>query len=311
MDPTRIDLNLLRVFDQVMKQRQVSRAAQALGLSQPAVSNALRRLRTMLGDELFVRTPAGMQATAYALRIGPAVSQALALVDGALAAPSPFEPARDERAFTLAMTDVGQIYFLPALVPALAREAPGVSLRITGVAGAALAEAMATGQVALALGWLPDLRAGFYQQALFRQAYVCLMRRGHPGLAGALDRTAFLAFDHVRIEALGTGHTQVDDQLARRGLQRRIRLVVPDYVALGHVLASTDLVATVPERFAQRVCSALPLATRPLPVRLAPTAIHQVWHARAHRDPAQQWLRTLVAREFGDPARGGGPADAG
>ena len=311
MDLTRIDLNLLRVFEQVMKQRQVSRAAQALGLSQPAVSNALRRLRAMLGDELFVRTPAGMQATAYALRIGPAVTQALTLIDTVLADPSPFEPARDERSFTLAMTDVGQIYFLPALMPALAREAPGVTLRTTGVAGAALAEAMATGQVTLALGWLPDLRTGFYQQALFHQGYVCLMRQGHPGLAGAMDRAAFLGFDHVRIEASGTGHAQVDEQLARNGLQRHIRLVVPDYVALGHVLASTDLVATVPARFAQRVCATLPLAARPLPTRLPPSAIHQVWHARAHRDPAHQWLRALIAREFGDLEPSGGTADAG
>ncbi len=307
-DLARIDLNLLRIFEQVMRQRRVSHAAAALGLSQPAVSNALRRLRGMLGDELFVHTPAGMAATAYALRIAPAVTQALALIDTALAAPGAFEPARDERSFTLAMTDVGQIYFLPVLMQALAREAPGVTLRTTGVGGAALADAMAAGHVHLALGWLPDLRTGFYQQALFRQGYVCLMRRGHPALAAPLDRAAFLALDHVHIEASGTGHAQVDEQLARRGLRRRIRLTVPDHVALGYVLAGTDLVATVPERFAARVCDALPLAACALPVRLPPAAIQQVWHARAHRDPAHQWLRALVARAFGGPGRGG---DAG
>lgn len=183
MDVRQLDLNLLRVFAQLLRERQVSRAAVALGLSQPAVSNALRRLREELGDELFHRSARGMQPTAYALRIAPAVTQALDLIGGALATAQDFDPVDSQRSFTLAMSDVGQIYFLPLLMETLACEAPQVSLRIVGLNAAELPLAMSDGRIDVALGWLPQLQAGFFQQVLFRQGYVCLMRAGHPAAA--------------------------------------------------------------------------------------------------------------------------------
>jgi DNA-binding transcriptional LysR family regulator len=150
-----IDLNLLVVFQQLLREGRVSRAAAALGLSQPAVSNALRRLRDLLGDELFLRTPQGMVPTAYAQTLALPVSQALEDLHRALNARTSFNPARSDRRFTLALTDVGEIYFLPVLMGALARLAPGITLRCVPVADAALRGAMAGGRVDLALGWLP------------------------------------------------------------------------------------------------------------------------------------------------------------
>ncbi|MDO5625265.1 MAG: LysR family transcriptional regulator [Pseudomonadota bacterium] len=300
MNLAHMDLNLLVVFEQLMEDRHVTRAAEALGLSQPAVSNALRRLRAQLGDELFVRSAAGMQPTARATELATPVAQALGTLRGALGAPAAFDPARSVRCFTLAMTEVGQIYFLPPLMRRLAAEAPGVSVRAVAVTDTALDQAMAAGQVDLALGLLPQLRAGFYQQLLFRQRYVCLMRAAHPLAAmPTLTRAAFVAAGHVRVEARGTGHARIGEALARKGLAPRVHLSVPDYVALGHVLAGTDLIATVPERLADSVCAPLGLAARPLPVRLPTGAIHQLWHARMHRDPGSTWLRARVAGLFG------------
>ena len=280
-----IDLNLLVVFQHLLREGRVSRTAQVLGLSQPAVSNALRRLRDLLDDELFLRTPTGMAPTPYALQLAEPVAQALRGLQGALNVRASFDPATSERCFTLAMTDVGEIYFLPVLMDALAREAPGVTLRCVPVADAALREDMAAGRVDLALGSLPQLQAGFFQQALFRQRYVALMRAGH-----------------VRVVSAGTGHGQVDEALQRLGVARQVQLTVPHYVALGQVLGSTDLVATVPERLAERLAGPHALVARPLTLRLPASTIAQLWHAHLHRDPGHQWLRGLVAQHFGTAA---------
>ncbi|MBK7546990.1 MAG: LysR family transcriptional regulator [Rhodoferax sp.] len=300
MKLSQIDLNLLLVFHQLLIDRRVSTAATSLGLSQPAASNALRRLRQLLGDALFLRTPHGMEPTPYALQLAEPVALALGTLHTALNERASFDPATSSRAFTLAMTDVGEVYFLPVLMDALARTAPGVTLRAVSVTDPALKEHMASGQVDLALGLLPQLQAGFFQQVLFHQPYVCLMRNGHAlATRPALSLADFKAADHVQVESAGTGHSRVDEALQRHGLTRRIRLTLPHFVALGHVLASTDLIATVPERYAQRAEQPFGLTTRPLPVTLPASAIHQFWHARLQRDPGCQWLRALVASTFG------------
>ena len=295
-----LDLNLLLVFDRLAQEGRVSRVAESLGLSQPAVSNALRRLRDALGDELFVRTPAGMAPTPYAQQLAAPVAAALQGLQGALHVQASFDPARSERCFNLAMTDVGEIYFLPVLMDALAREAPGITLRCLPVADTSLREQMAAGRVDLALGSLPQLQGGFFQQALFRQRYVALMRAGHP-LAGstALSAARYRQAAHVRVVSAGTAHGQVDDALQRLGVVRRVQLTVPHYVALGQVLASTGLVATVPERLAERLAGPHGLVSRPLGLKLPTSTIAQLWHAHLHRDPGHQWLRNLVAQRFG------------
>ncbi|MDO8905688.1 LysR family transcriptional regulator [Hydrogenophaga sp.] len=303
MDLADMDLNLLVVFHHLLRERRVSRVAQTLGLSQPAVSNALRRLRTQLDDELFLRTPGGMEPTPYAQQLAVPLSQALDTLRDALNVRASFDPATSSRCFTVAMSDVGETYFLPVLMDALAQHAPGVTLRCISVADAALRDDMAQGRVDLALGSLPQLQAGFFQQALFRQPYLALMRQGHP-LAGRkqVSRTQYRQVGHVRVIAAGTGHGRVDRALDQLGVARRVQLTVSHYAALGHVLGSTDLLATVPERFAQRVTGPFRLVTRPLALPLPSSTIAQLWHAHLHRDPGHQWLRALVARHFGSEA---------
>ncbi len=304
MELARLDLNLLLVFHHLLREKRVSAVATVLGMSQPAVSSALGRLRTSLGDELFLRTQHGMAPTPYALQLAEPVATALDGLQQALNVRAAFDPATSERRFTLAMTDVGEMYFLPVLMDALAQTAPGVTLQVVAVTSASLGADMASGRTDLALGLLPQLQAGFFQQALFRQPYVCLMREGHPlAAAPSLALADFAAASHVRVIAAGTGHGRVDEALERQGLQRRIRLTVPHYVALGDVLGHSDLIATVPERFAQRVTTPFGLTTRPLPLAVDGSVIHQFWHARLHKDPGHQWLRELVAHSFGDGSK--------
>lgn len=301
MELARLDLNLLLVFHHLLREKRVSSVARVLGMSQPAVSSALGRLRASLGDELFLRTQRGMSPTPYALQLAEPVATALDGLQQALNVRASFDPATSERRFTLAMTDVGEMYFLPVLMDSLARSAPGVTLHVVAVTDASLKDDMASGRTDLALGLLPQLQAGFFQQALFRQPYVCLMRQGHPLASRASLTLSDLArASHVRVIAAGTGHGRVDEALERQGLQRRILLTVPHYVALGDVLGHSDLIATVPERFAQRVLAPFGLVTRRLPLAVEDSVIHQFWHGRLHKDPGHGWLRQRILGLFGD-----------
>lgn len=301
MDISKLDLNLMVVFHHLLLHKRVSAVADLLGMSQPAVSSALGRLRASLGDELFLRTQKGMVPTPYALQLAEPVAVALDGLQQALNVRAAFDPATSKRSFTLAMTDVGEMYFLPVLIDALGKAAPGVTLQVVSVTMASLKDDMAAGRIDLAMGLLPQLQAGFYQQALFRQRYIALMRQAHP-LAGKnkLTLTAFTQAEHVRILASGTGHGRVDVALAQQKLRRHFRLTVPHYVALGDVLSHSDLIATVPERFADRTLLPFALVKRALPIALDDSAIHQFWHSRLHRDPGHQWLRQFTSALFGD-----------
>jgi DNA-binding transcriptional LysR family regulator len=301
MELSRIDLNLLLVFHHLLILKRVSAVAVLLNMSQPAVSSALGRLRITLGDDLFLRTQGGMEPTPYALQLAEPVAMALDVLQQALIVRAAFEPKTSTRNFTIAMTDVGEMYFLPVLIGALSRYAPNVTLQIVSVTSTSLKEEMSTGRIDLALGLLPQLQAGFFQQALFRQKYICLMRKMHPlARKKKMDLKAFVSAEHVRVMATGTGHGRVDIALEKQKIHRHVRLTVPHYVALGDVLKCSDLIATVPQRFAERILKPFDLTTQELPINIDESSIHQFWHGRLHRDPGHQWLRKCVSELFGD-----------
>ena len=295
-----IDLNLLVVFQQLIQQRRVARVAEQLGITQPAVSNALARLRKLLDDPLFTRTPAGMQPTPLAEQLAEPVARALELLHGALNQRSSFAPAHSERVFTIGMTDIGEIYFLPRLMDAIAQAAPGVSVSTVRNAAVKLKEEMEAGHVDLAIGLLPQLRSGFFQRRLFTQRYVCLFREGHRLDKRRVSLREFSAAEHVVVVSAGTGHGKVDELLERSGVRRTVRLTVPHFVAVGHILQHTDMVATVPERLAQALIEPFGLAFSAHPAKLPEISINLFWHAKVHKDPANQWLRDLLFETFAD-----------
>ena len=300
MDLRDIDLNQLVLFHQLMVERRVSKVADNLGLTQPAVSNALAKLRRLFGDELFVRTPAGMVPTPFAEQLAEPVGYALAMIQSGLNQQRRFDPVTAKRSLTIGMTDIGEIVFLPGLVERLSREAPGVTLSTVRNTAVNLRDDMEAGKVDLAIGLLPQLKAGFFQRRLFRQRYVCLFRRGlHPGKK-KLTLSDFRTAEHLVVVSAGTGHGKVDELLRRSGIDRVVRLTVPHFVGVGHILQGTDLVATVPERLAQRLAEPFGLTYLPHPVKLPEIGINVFWHAKVHRSPENQWLRKVVFDLFAD-----------
>ncbi len=300
MDLRDLDLNLLVVFNQLLLDRSASIAAEKLGLTQPAVSNALKRLRAALQDDLFLRTSRGMEPTPYALHLSEPVIYALNALQTAFNTRDSFDPLSSTRTFQIAMTDIGEMYFMPPLMAALAKEAPGVRISTVRPHTGNLRDDMASGTVDVALGLLPNLQAGFFQRRLFRHPYVCVFREDHPVAKAPLTLKQFCELDHVGVLAANTGHGEIDGLLERAGIQRHLKLMLPHFIAVGHVLQTTDLIATLPERFAERCRVPFGLVTSPHPVKLPDIAINLFWHAKFNRDPANIWLRQRLVELFAD-----------
>ncbi|EON12517.1 MULTISPECIES: LysR family transcriptional regulator [Pandoraea] len=303
MDLHSVDLNLLVVFQHLYNARRVSRVAEALGVTQPAVSNSLARLRKLFNDELFIRTSRGMLPTPMAIELAAPVATALDALHGVFNRQPAFDPATSQRAFQIAMTDIGEVHFLPKLMHALGERAPGITVSTVRNTAVNLREEMAAGQVDLAVGHLPDLTAEFFQRRLFRQKYVCMFRPGHPldkPKRTRMAREDFERAEQVMVIAAGTGHGQVDDLMARAHVQRNIRLRVPHFVALADILHATDLIATVTEKFAQRSARHFGLRYVDHPLDLPEVQINLLWHARYHQEPASQWMRTLLFDLFSE-----------
>lgn len=298
MNLASLDLNLLRVFDAVYTHRNVSTAAAALAMSQPAVSNALKRLRREFADELFTRSPQGMNPTPAADRAAATVAHALALLREGLEPSASFEPARSRRRFTLIMSDIGEIVFLPQLLQFMQEAAPQVGIEAVTLPVREARLAMEAGAVDLAVGFLPDLKAGFYQQRLFEQKYVCMLRQGHPQIGESVSMKTFIAARHAVVNAQGTGHGMVETMFERAGLAPEMVVRLPHFLAAPMVVAATDLMATVPQKLGEAYAKVLPLRLLPHPLKIPAFQVNQYWHRRYHKDPASQWLRGHFARLF-------------
>jgi DNA-binding transcriptional LysR family regulator len=290
-----VDLNLLRVFDAVLHESGVTPAAARLGLTQPAVSNALARLRKLFGDPLFVRTPTGMDATPFARELAAPVRQALALLESALAHGPGFDPATTTRAFRFYMSDLGQIEFLPPLIERVEQRAPGVRLEAVALDVEGIGAALASGTLDLAVGFLPALRSPIERRALFRDPYVCLMRVDHP--IKSLTRKRFLEAAHILVSYRG-GHRVIEEAFERAGI--RVALRVPHFTVAPMVLERTDLVLTLPARVARVFERGGKLKSLPVPLQIPVADVGVHWHERFEADPGNRWLREQVIDLFSD-----------
>jgi len=288
-----LDLNLLRSFYAVHAERSVSRAAERLGVSQPTVSHALRRLRLLCRDPLFVRVQDGVAPTARADRLAESVRAALATLDAALQEGERYDPAASGRTFRLYMSDIGETLFLPRLVQTLAQRAPKLRLETFQLDEKDILPALESGRVDLALGYIPAL-AGVEQEVLLQERYVVVMRAGHPLARRAPTRAALAALHYVLVRS----HPATARALQEQGLAANIRLEVPHFLVLHRILAETDLAVLMPARLAAAFASMGDYAVWRPRIGLPAFAVSVHWYWRYAGDPGNRWLRELIVTLF-------------
>jgi DNA-binding transcriptional LysR family regulator len=314
-----LDLNLLRVFDEVMTERNLTRAAHNLAMTQPAVSNALRRLREVMGDELVRRSGYGVEPTAAALALWPTVRDALHMLRESLA-PGAFDPASAHNAFLLAMADATAAKLVPGLMDIFESEAPGANLRVLPLTTRDPRDLLEAGTVDLAIGHFPGVLAElgalhlqehnphFQHQRLYDGEYVVVMRRGHPLAGTPLSLDIYCAARHLLVSFSGRPFGFVDEALAAVSRQRRVVLTVNQFFTAGRVVATTDLLTVLPRHFVGATGMEHELALCDLPLQVPAVHVDSLWHRQATQNSAHRWLRDAVARAATIGFRPGKPA---
>lgn len=302
-----LDLNLLRVFDEVMTERNLTRAAHNLAMTQPAVSNALKRLRETLGDELVRRAGYGVEPTPVALALWPTVRDALQQLRDALA-PGDFTPDSAHNAFVLAMADATAAKIVPSLMDILEHEAPGVNLRVVPLTTRDPRDLLESGSADLAIGHFPGVLAElgalhlqensprFLHQRLYDGEYVVVMRRGHPLAGQPLTLDSYCAARHLLVSFSGRAFGFVDEALAGLSRQRRVVLTVNQFFTAGRVVSTTDLLTVLPRHFVEATGREHELALSELPLPVPPVHVDALWHRQASHSSAHRWLRQTVER---------------
>lgn len=299
------DLNLLKVFDAVMRERSLTQASRHLSLTQPAVSNALRRLREALGDELLLRKGRGLEPTARALELWPTVQDVLQKLQTSLT-PSVFEPAIAHTAFVLTMADATAAELMPGLVDIITRQAPGVTLRVVPLTTRDPRSLLDDDQADLAIGHFPavlsDLTAraqsgeqvSFRHHRLFAGDYVCVMRKDHPLAREPLTLDQYCAARHMLVSFSGRAFGFIDEALGLLHRSRTVVLTVNQFFTAGKVVAHSDLLTVLPRHFVNVTGYEKQLVQRELPFAVPPIQVDAVWHQRHDNASAHQWLRTQV-----------------
>ncbi len=302
-----LDLNLLRVFDEVMSERNLTRAASNLSITQPAVSNALRRLRELLDDELLVRKGHGVEPTPRALAIWPVVRQSLAQLQETLS-PDSFDPATAGNTFVVAMADATSATLVPPLMAIIEREAPGVSIRVVPLTTRDPRGLLDNASADLAIGYFPAVISDITAQAqtdnvqaheslrLYDGEYVCVMRRDHPLASEPLTLDLYCAARHLLVSFSGKPFGFIDEALSGLQRERRIVLTVNQFYTAGRVVVKSDLLTVLPRHFVGVASLDDDLIWRPLPMRLPAVHVDAVWHPHRRHDPAHRWLRDTFAR---------------
>ncbi len=289
------DLNLIRVLLAVAKHRSVTAAGRELGLTQSSVSHSLSRLRVLCKDPLFVRTSAGMLPTPSANGMLAPLERALAIMQTSLQGTTDFDPMSSARCFSLLLSDIGQLIYLPIIADHLARTAPHISLKVLHLRIDAYREALVAGEADFAIGHLPALLGGFRQISLFQDPYVCMLRADHPYIQGKITMEQYLEASHIVVEPPGRGPGLLEQALSRVRSKLKVALTLPHFFAGPLILRNTNYLMSAPNftRFALRDLQNI--RTIPLPFRIKKLSVKLLWHERMHRDPGHQWMRAVIA----------------
>jgi DNA-binding transcriptional LysR family regulator len=297
---TELDLNLLKVIDALEEERSVSRAAAKLDKSQPAVSAALGKLRKYFDDPLFLRTGNLMQPTPRAAAIFGAARSILGIVDSEIVSTPVFDAAASDRPISLALSDVGEVVFLPMLLRKVRELMPRAAVCSVSLPASEVMHDLERGGVDLAVGYFPDLgKSSFFQQTLFTDSFACLIRADHPITANRLTIKQFLQLEHAVVRVESRTEEVMERYLARKKIQRRVVLTTPHYASTPIIVAQSDLVVTVPEPLARYFAGASAnLRVVGLPFEPPRIELKQFWHRKFHRDPRNRWLRALIYKMF-------------
>jgi DNA-binding transcriptional LysR family regulator len=295
-----LDLNLLYVLVALEKKRSVSAAALMLQKSQPAVSSALAKLRSFFNDPLFVRSGNSMQPTPRATTLIEAAREVLERVGTDIVSSPTFDPQTNHQTINIALSDVGEVVFLPGLLKDLRRAAPNALVRAVSVPAAAVAEGLEAGSIDLAVGYFPDLKqSSFFQQALFTDTFASLVRSDHPLTARKLTLKQYLQLEHAVVHAESRTEEVMERYLARRKIRRRVVLSTPHFASAPIIVAQSDLIVTIPEplaRYFARVSANV--RTIGLPFEPPRIQLRQFWHRKFHHDQRNAWLRSRVCALF-------------
>ena len=294
---TNIDLKLLAVIGELHRTRSVSQAAERLELSQSTISMSLAKLRKHFNDPLFVRTSAGMEPTPHATQLLCVLQQAESLLQSALDHHVVFDPMASDRMFRLQSTDIAQVTLLPKLMQRLKTLAPKVGIHLARTAPDT-AKLLESGDLDLAVGFLLPMGAGFCQQRLFRDRFACAVRADHPRIGKTLSIKQFEAETHLAIATAGTGHGVVEKMLDAKKIRRTVGLTVPSFLGIASIITTSDYIVTLPEQLGRHLAGGGHIRVLPLPVEVPPYFIVQHWHERYSLDPANRWLRAVMADLF-------------
>lgn len=291
---SRFDLELFVIFDEIYKTKSITRAAENLGIAQPTVSIALNKLRQHFGDVLFSRTSRGMEPTPHAQGLITEIREITRSVNRVLQNQQVFDPLASQREFKISMTDVSEISMLPSLLNHLREHAPGIRIDVAKISLQTPSQ-LSEGEVDLAIGYIPHLEAGFYQQKLFSQRFACLVAASHPRIGDRIGVDQYARESHIMVKNSGTGYSLVDKIMNSHGIHRKIVLRLPSFLGAARIVSQTEFIATVPERFGIAMASQERIRVVAAPIDLPSSDVKLHWHERFHSDPSNQWLRRMIA----------------
>ncbi len=293
-DWMKYDLNLLPVFIVMMEERNVTRAAERLGITQPALSNALNRLRETLRDPLFIRERYGMRPTQMAEELAPVIIDALAKIDEAIVGQQDFDPQRAERLFTIAPNSYVEFVLMPSIVSKLRERAPGIRLRLIPFNNDATEAGAVSGATDMVMGRIVDPPDNLVVQHLMDDGLACVVRAGHPDIRDGISREQYETLKHVNVIPPGRLRAGLFQALGQKGLNREVAVSVTHFLAVPEMIAVTDYCATLPGLICRHLAADPRLRVLPAPVDLGTFPVEMAWHVRYRQDPAHRWLRSLI-----------------